>query len=102
MSVGARRPGRTTVARAPAVVEIREPDRPAQQLPVTALLVIGRGRDGYAVLDRRVSRRHLELAFRSGVLTVTDLGSRHGTRLNGEPLLGPKALRAGDTIRLGD
>jgi transcriptional regulator of acetoin/glycerol metabolism len=49
-----------------------------------------------------VSRRHA--AFRrdvaSGVLSITDLGSRNGTRVNGEPVASA-LLEPGDVVRLG-
>jgi pSer/pThr/pTyr-binding forkhead associated (FHA) protein len=92
---------RTTIARSPAVVEIREPRRPARRLTVTGLIVIGRGPDGYFVLDQQVSRRHVELTFRAGVLSATDLGSRHGTRLNGKLLTRTASLQAGDVLWVG-
>jgi pSer/pThr/pTyr-binding forkhead associated (FHA) protein len=62
------------------------------------------GRDPEADLsidDEAVSWRHLEIESRGGVLMATDLDSRNGTALNGEPLDRPRRLRDGDTLAIG-
>jgi predicted component of type VI protein secretion system len=62
------------------------------------------GRDPEADLpieDEAVSWHHLEIESRSGVLMATDLDSRNGTTLNGEPLDRPRRLRDGDTLLVG-
>jgi len=49
--------------------------------------VIGRSTDAdWAVPDQRVSRRHALLTLRDGNWFVLDLGSRHGTTVNGSRL----------------
>ena len=52
--------------------------------------------------DPAVSRRHARLEAHGEVLTITDLGSRHGTWVNGQRLAGPCLLRPGDTVGLGN
>jgi pSer/pThr/pTyr-binding forkhead associated (FHA) protein len=50
-----------------------------------------------------VSRRHATLSFGREKVTITDLGSTNGTRLNGEviqPFI-PRDLQSGDIITLG-
>jgi pSer/pThr/pTyr-binding forkhead associated (FHA) protein len=47
-----------------------------------------------------VSRRHCEFTVRGGQVWVEDLGSRHGTRLNGEPVEGLQRLCDGDRLHL--
>jgi predicted component of type VI protein secretion system len=62
------------------------------------------GRDPEADLqieDEAVSWNHLEIENRGGVLMATDLDSRNGTALNGEPLERPRRLRDGDTLIVG-
>jgi predicted component of type VI protein secretion system len=62
------------------------------------------GRDpeaGVPVGDEAVSWHHLEIESRGGVLIATDLDSRNGTALNGEPLDRPRRLRDGDVLSLG-
>lgn len=62
------------------------------------------GRDpeaGIALDDEAVSWHHLEIESRGGVLMATDLDSRNGTALNGEPLDRPRRLRDGDTLIVG-
>ena len=62
------------------------------------------GRDPEAdirIEDEAVSWNHLEIESRGGVLMATDLDSRNGTALNGEPLDRPRRLRDGDTLIVG-
>lgn len=62
------------------------------------------GRDpdaGVPLEDDAVSWHHLEIESRGGVLMATDLDSRNGTALNGEPLERPRRLRDGDTLIVG-
>jgi pSer/pThr/pTyr-binding forkhead associated (FHA) protein len=62
------------------------------------------GRDPEADIhidDEEVSWNHLEIESRGGVLMATDLDSRNGTALNGEPLDRPRRLRDGDTLIVG-
>ena len=64
--------------------------------------VIGRDPDAGICLDEEaVSWHHLEIENRGGVLMATDLDSRNGTALNGEPLDRPRRLRNGDTLIVG-
>ena len=51
--------------------------------------------------DEAVSWNHLEIERRGEVLMATDLDSRNGTALNGEPLERPRRLRDGDTLIVG-
>ena len=69
-------------------------------------LVIGRDtgpRTGvYLIDDRSVSAQHAELRSRNGYFEVTDLGSKNGTSVNGEPIATqtPQPLRDGDFIQI--
>src|SRR5680860_1812882 len=63
------------------------------------------GRDpeaGVCIDDEAVSWHHLEIESRGGVLMATDLDSRNGTALNGEPLDRPRRLRDGDVLTVAD
>ncbi|MEU1752382.1 FHA domain-containing serine/threonine-protein kinase [Micromonospora matsumotoense] len=67
-------------------------------------VVVGRAADcGIRVDDgqRRVSRRHCQLDIDPPHVRIRDLGSRHGTHLNGRPVDGERHLSAGDEVRLG-
>lgn len=62
------------------------------------------GRDPEADIhldDEAVSWHHLEIESRGGVLLATDLDSRNGTTLNGDPLDRARRLRDGDTLIVG-
>jgi transcriptional regulator of acetoin/glycerol metabolism len=66
-------------------------------------LVIGRDAAADVVLDGNdVSRRHARIAW-SGTtspITIEDLGSRNGVRVNGRPITST-TLAAGDVVRVG-
>jgi hypothetical protein len=62
---------------------------------------IGRALDNHLVLDDvLVSRRHAQLRARDGQYLLTDLGSRHGVRVNTLPVR-EAVLQPGDVLRLG-
>jgi predicted component of type VI protein secretion system len=64
--------------------------------------VIGRSPDSAIhIEDEAVSWNHLEIELRGDVLMATDLDSRNGTVLNGNPLDRPRRLRNGDTLLVG-
>ncbi len=53
--------------------------------------------------DTSVSREHCAVyRDRSGRLMLEDLGSTHGTMLNGRPVSGPTPLGDGDVLRVGE
>jgi pSer/pThr/pTyr-binding forkhead associated (FHA) protein len=65
-------------------------------------LVVGRSPEADVRLeDEAVSWNHLEIERRGEVLMATDLDSRNGTALNGEPLDRSRRLRDGDTLIVG-
>ncbi len=51
--------------------------------------------------DRSVSRRHAVFTRDSAGITVTDLGSRNGTFVNGIRIVAPCLLQHGDTVVVG-
>ncbi len=65
--------------------------------------VVGRGSDATVRLtDPAVSRRHVLVEVGAGDLTVRDLGSSNGSRLDGAPLDGqPRPWPSGAPLRLG-
>ncbi len=66
------------------------------------LTVVGRSPEADVVLeDEAVSWNHLEIERRGDVLMATDLDSRNGTALNGDPLDRAGRLRDGDTLIVG-
>lgn len=52
--------------------------------------------------DRTLSRVHARLDLKPEGLVLSDLGSRNGTQLNGERIVEPTVVRAGDRIVLGE
>ncbi len=67
-----------------------------------ALTTLGRSdQNVIEVLDPKLSRFHCEVERRGGRWLVRDCNSRNGTLVNGEPVLGPRPLRAGDLITIG-
>ncbi len=64
--------------------------------------VVGRDPEADVQLDdEAVSWHHLEIERRGDILMATDLDSRNGTALNGDPLDRPRRLRDGDTLIVG-
>ena len=51
--------------------------------------------------DIDVSSRHAEIRLVGSTATIRDGGSSNGTRVNGQPLVGERALFEGDVIALG-
>jgi len=67
-----------------------------------ALIGIGRASDNDVIVDDpMVSRHHCQLKLQHGAYSFTDLGSRNGSTVNGEPVT-QIALGPGDLIRIGD
>ncbi|MCB9549934.1 MAG: FHA domain-containing protein [Myxococcales bacterium] len=51
--------------------------------------------------DPRVSQGHAEVAFADGRWTLRDLGSRNGTRVDGDRVRGPVTLAVGQQVAFG-
>lgn len=65
------------------------------------ILIIGRGAEaGLRLPLASISRKHAEIRRDGNVLTVADLGSRNGTRVNGQLVTGSLALQPGDQLEL--
>lgn len=75
-------------------------------IPLMNGAVIGRTAGDYANILGKciyISGMHARLTQNGSVWSITDLGSRNGTKVNGvacQPNV-PMAFKAGDTIRLG-
>jgi FHA domain len=65
-------------------------------------LVIGRGTAcEWQLDDQSLSRKHAQLRWNGHELTVEDLGSANGTRVNGKPARTPTPAHPGEVIQLG-
>ncbi len=66
--------------------------------------VLGReGNTNLVLRDAKASRRHASFKeLPDGRVELTDLGSRNGTFVNGQPLTGSVVLNGGEEIRIGD
>lgn len=86
------------------VLEVREgQDRGARLGLLGSEAVIGRGPTMDLMLtDPRVSRRHPAVRVEGDSLTLSDLGSSGGTRVNGVPIHATTTLAVGDRVRLGE
>jgi len=68
-----------------------------------ANMFIGRDLGNDVVInDAEVSRRHARLVMQGDSFVLEDLGSTNGTSVGGVRLTGPRLLKAGDTITLGE
>jgi DNA-binding NtrC family response regulator len=75
----------------------------ARVLPGGGRVVLGRGGDVQVRIDSpSISRRHAELLIHDSQVTIRDLDSQNGTRINGERIADQRALCYGDVITLGE
>jgi len=71
-------------------------------VPLREGLRLGRHEGNDLVLnDRQVSRHHLQISMRDQGFLLEDLGSRHGTLINGEKVE-RRRLSDGDSIQIGN
>jgi pSer/pThr/pTyr-binding forkhead associated (FHA) protein len=71
-------------------------------LPVAGTVTIGRAADcELRLTDMACSRRHAQLHIDGGALTLEDLSSHNGTRVNGERVAGRRLLGWDDVIGIG-
>lgn len=74
----------------------------AYDLP-EGVTMMGRADENDIVLSGDlVSRKHARITVRGDLLTVEDLGSRNGSKLNGQPLEGLQNAKAGDVLQVGE
>ncbi|MEW6128431.1 MAG: DUF3616 domain-containing protein [Acidobacteriota bacterium] len=63
---------------------------------------IGKGpRNDIVIADSAVSTSHAVIKLDNGNYTITDLGSRNGTTINGHRIAAPQKLNHGDVIGMG-
>ncbi|HEV7557739.1 MAG TPA: sigma 54-interacting transcriptional regulator [Kofleriaceae bacterium] len=73
------------------------------RIPTSGELVVGRGPDaGLSIDDPLVSRAHAQLLVVPDGLRLMDLGSRHGTLVNGERVIAPRLVVSGDVVTIGN
>lgn len=94
-------PARDAPAR---LVSVGGPEVPSIPLEGTGPWIVGRARECEICLPgATVSRRHAQLAWRNKAWSVEDLGSRHGSNLNGVHLEPNRVMRieGGDLLKFG-
>ena len=65
-------------------------------------LVLGRSQEcDLRLADQKASRRHASISADNGKFVLEDLGSSHGTAVNGRKLSAPAVLENGDEIVMG-
>ena len=65
-------------------------------------VTFGRSRSNTVHFEsEKVSRTHARIRRTGDVIEVEDLGSRNGTRVNGDKLEGVRRLEAGDEVQIG-
>jgi DNA-binding NtrC family response regulator len=95
------------IARPPARIFLAisgAPEQPARLLPIEdgQEVTFGRSRAATVSLDHeKVSRLHARLRREGDALALEDLGSKNGTRVNGERIAAPTAIVPGDELSLG-
>ncbi|MEZ4358768.1 MAG: sigma 54-interacting transcriptional regulator [Kofleriaceae bacterium] len=72
------------------------------ELPDGAEITFGRSRTATVMVDHdSVSRLHARIRRRGDAIDVEDLGSRNGTRVDGEKIEAVTALRSGSEVAVG-
>jgi len=99
--------GATEISAPPApraflVITIDDGGSRVVDLPEGVDVTFGRSRGATITLDsEKVSRMHARVRRTSELIEVEDLGSRNGTRVNGEKIEGPRKLATGDEVSVG-
>jgi len=99
--------GATELAAPPApraflVITIDDGGSRVVDLPEGVDVTFGRSRGATITLDsEKVSRMHARVRRTGDVIDVEDLGSRNGTRVNGEKIEGPRKLVTVDEVSVG-
>jgi DNA-binding NtrC family response regulator/pSer/pThr/pTyr-binding forkhead associated (FHA) protein len=86
------------------IIHVEGDDRSSRvvDLPEDVDITFGRSRGATVhVESEKVSRTHARVRLSAGVIEVEDLGSRNGTRVNGDKLEGPRRITSGDEIAIG-
>ena len=96
--------GRTAGDRGAYLLVVRDDSSFIHHLPRSGTVVIGRAPDVELCVDHAsVSRRHATLQIDdAGQITILDLGSHNGTRVNGELIRDGRVLASGDVATVGD
>ena len=88
--------------RAFLVITIDDGGSRVVDVPEGVDVTFGRSRGATITLDsEKVSRMHARVRRTGDVIEVEDLGSRNGTRVNGDKIEGPRKLVTGDEISVG-
>ncbi|HEU4534524.1 MAG TPA: FHA domain-containing protein, partial [Polyangiaceae bacterium] len=81
---------------------VRQPDRVAFSVELREGISVGRHEQNAIVLDdAKVSRQHASFRSARGRWSVQDLGSTHGTFVNGVRVVGARELLDGDRVQVG-
>ncbi len=83
----------------------RDASAPEESLSLYTLsdtIVVGRGSAAdWQLEDDSLSRKHCQFRWTGRDLTVEDLGSANGTKVNGKGVVRPEPVRPGDQVQLG-
>ena len=88
--------------RAFLVIHIEDSGSRVVDLPEGVDVTFGRSRGATISLEHeKVSRTHARVRRTGDVMEVEDLGSRNGTRVNGDKIDGVRRIEAGDELSIG-
>jgi transcriptional regulator with GAF, ATPase, and Fis domain len=102
-TVSLARPGRARLGERHRLIVWEDGIARPFSLPAAGEAIIGRTEEAdIAIPSAAVSRRHARLSTGPRMVCIVDLGSRNGTRINGEMLEGERVLEYGDVLNFGD
>jgi len=91
-----------TAPRAFLVIHVEDGGSRVIDLPDGVDVTFGRSRGATITVDHeKVSRMHARVRRTGDAIEVEDLGSRNGTRVNGEKVEGARRLATGDELSIG-
>lgn len=101
-ALAARPPAPVPASSSPGWAILRAGEPPDRRLPVQGTVRVGRSPESDLRLDDlHVSRQHATFEVVGGECVVRDLGSSHGTRVNGRRIDAPTRLHDGDRVTIG-
>jgi hypothetical protein len=104
-SGGSAAPADTALYRHTGALTVTGPPEEAGRSVAVGTQGTAIGRDAgcdLVLTSPRVSRRHALVLVRDSEYVVEDIGSKNGTLLNGDPVIGARPLHDGDRLTLAD
>ncbi len=102
-TTAAGRSGGRAAGKRRTLVVVAPSERVGERFAVSSEITIGRAAGCHIRIDDSyASQLHARVFDRDGSVLVDDLGSTNGTYVNGDRVSGPRTLKRGDRLRVGE